>query len=74
MEAPQQDGLALQGKHSRSGSKGHIPVIQMLLWRFNNQAALRENDNLPIASSAVSPTSRTTGTTSAKNNCITKCL
>ena len=51
-----------------------IPAIQMLLWRSNNQAALRENDNLPVASSAVSPTIRTTGTTSAKNNCITKCL
>ena len=67
VEASQQDGLALQGKHRRSGSRATIPAIQMLLWRFNNQAALRENDNLPFASSAVS-------TTSAKNNCITKCL
>ena len=51
-----------------------IPAIQMLLWRYNNHAALREIDNLAVANSAVHPTSRTTGTTSAKTNCITKCL
>ena len=42
----------------------------MLPWRSNNHAALREIDNLPVAKRAVNPTSRTTGTTSAKTNCI----
>jgi len=46
----------------------------MLPWRSNNHAALREMDNLPVANSAVNPTSRTTGTTSAKTNCLTKGL
>ena len=74
VEAPQQEGLALQGKHRLSDSKGHDSSHPNAALASNNQAALRENDNLPVASSAESPTSRTTGTTSAKNNCITKCL
>ena len=51
-----------------------IPAVQMLPWRSKNQAALREIDNLPDANSAVNPTSRTMGITSAKTNCITRGL
>ena len=46
----------------------------MVFWRANNHAASRENVRRPLATSAVSPTSSTTGSSNAKTSCITECL
>ena len=46
----------------------------MVFWRANNHAASRENVRRPLATSAVNPTSSTTGSSNAKTSCITECL